>query len=142
MTNFTDQQINEYIVSTKNEDHSAVILLIARTINKLELWSWLKTFQPEHGFFFSEHENTKKIIDKVSDFMSPTAFAIIMRLLQSFAKNNIIGDEIDCSICLERNTNEGVLLSCNHSFHYSCLQNWSINNSCPLCRQKTVPGYL
>ena len=47
----------------------------------------------------------------------------------------------DCSICLEQTNKKGIKLSCDHSFHKSCICEWiksSCNNSCPLCRKKFI----
>jgi|LauGreDrversion4_2_1035121.scaffolds.fasta_scaffold03218_14 hypothetical protein len=61
--------------------------------------------------------------------------------------NNIKGDKIltheQCSICLE-DINKGIQTSCNHFFHYGCInmyifnilqQNTKFDIKCPICRQ-------
>ena len=42
-----------------------------------------------------------------------------------------------CSICYSENAQEpSIQLSCNHTFHRSCLETWfSRSNSCPICRR-------
>jgi len=42
-----------------------------------------------------------------------------------------------CTICLENFLiNDKInILGCNHIFHKECLDNWFINNNCPLCRK-------
>ena len=46
-------------------------------------------------------------------------------------------DENKCSICLEDNNNNKILLDCGHIYHALCIQKWKLrNNSCPICRQK------
>ena len=40
-----------------------------------------------------------------------------------------------CCICTVSNVNTN--LTCNHSFCYNCINNWSsIHNTCPICRTK------
>ena len=42
---------------------------------------------------------------------------------------------MSCSICLEKQNNKCVKLSCGHTFHNKCITNWLLkNNTCPLCR--------
>lgn len=50
-------------------------------------------------------------------------------------------DEIYCSICYENNTNYST--PCNHTFHLTCLEQWSKHchdilqiAKCPLCRKE------
>ncbi|GKF29452.1 RING-H2 finger protein ATL16 [Tanacetum coccineum] len=49
----------------------------------------------------------------------------------------------DCAICLEDFIDKqhiGVVVSCQHSFHEDCINNWLSNErSCPLCR-KSIPS--
>ena len=49
----------------------------------------------------------------------------------------------ECIICLETLQQNIVTLSCNHKFHYECINEWSSKNNrninfplCPLCRSK------
>jgi len=40
-----------------------------------------------------------------------------------------------CPICHEEDTVVRQTLSCNHTFHHHCIQQWfRVNNTCPLCR--------
>eukprot|EP01083_Nonionella_stella_P111132 325847_1 len=42
-----------------------------------------------------------------------------------------------CPICLEPILSPTRVSSCNHLFHFECIQTWSkINNTCPLCKAK------
>lgn len=50
--------------------------------------------------------------------------------------------EEECSICLEKLSNEIAHLSCHHFFHYKCIGDWINNNNkknkeilCPICNQ-------
>ena len=56
-----------------------------------------------------------------------------------FVKSKFLEKEETCSICL-RNFNQRFVwkLSCNHYFHYNCIEKWSNMEryTCPLCRQE------
>lgn len=55
-----------------------------------------------------------------------------------FVRTKSLENGVICSICL-RNFNRFVWkLSCNHYFHYNCIEKWSAmrNYTCPLCRQE------
>ena len=47
-------------------------------------------------------------------------------------------DNYECIICFENLKKQIAILSCNHLYHYKCLQNWissqnTLTNICPLC---------
>jgi hypothetical protein len=43
--------------------------------------------------------------------------------------------EDNCSICLNKENKEIMILPCNHNFHSDCLRQWlKNNNKCPICR--------
>jgi len=47
----------------------------------------------------------------------------------------VFGDDTQCSICLETDIMDKVLLACGHLFHERCYLQWrSMHNTCPLCR--------
>jgi len=54
---------------------------------------------------------------------------------------NINFNEIEkCVICLNffNNDNKGVILLCNHKFHYNCIIDWTVygnGKTCPICRK-------
>ena len=56
-----------------------------------------------------------------------------------FVKSTSLEKEETCSICL-RNFNQRFVwkLSCNHYFHYNCIEKWSNMEryTCPLCRRE------
>lgn len=65
-------------------------------VNQLELWSWLKTYEPEEGrgFMWSNHPNISNIGNKMESLPNPpghsgSSFAFTMRHLQYIAKNGI-----------------------------------------------------
>jgi hypothetical protein len=46
---------------------------------------------------------------------------------------------IECSICLENIENDSIVLSCNHSFHKTCIENWFLRDrTCPMCRVNII----
>jgi hypothetical protein len=51
--------------------------------------------------------------------------------------NEILKD--DCSICLNKENKEIMILNCNHNFHSECLQKWLVRNKkCPICRKEVT----
>jgi hypothetical protein len=55
--------------------------------NKLKLWEWFKEYEPNKGFMWDNSDNTIKMqIELDSDGHSGCTFAIIMRVLQQYAK--------------------------------------------------------
>jgi len=65
-------------------------------VDQLELWSWLKTYEPEEGkgFMWSNHQNISLIGKKMDSLPdspghSGSSFAFTMRHLQYIAKNGI-----------------------------------------------------
>jgi len=65
-------------------------------VTQLELWSWLKTYEPEpgRGFMWSTHKNITNIGNKMhtlpdSPYHSGSSFAFTMRHLHYIAKNGI-----------------------------------------------------
>jgi hypothetical protein len=92
-------------------------------------------------------------------FAGPCIFYTYSKCLKINKKNNIINNiyivplyevlttqpynkEEQCCICLEKFGNKTVAkLSCNHKFCESCISEWfeiSVNNKCPLCREKNL----
>jgi len=63
-------------------------------ITQLELWDFVRTYEPENGYVFSRHPLVKKIIDKMESLPnapghSGSSFGITMRNLQFVAKHGI-----------------------------------------------------
>lgn len=65
-------------------------------VTQLELWSWLKTFEPDpdQGFMWSNHPNISKIGKKMHELPdspghSGSSFAFTMRHLHYIAKNGM-----------------------------------------------------
>lgn len=47
--------------------------------------------------------------------------------------------EYNCSICLNKENKEIMILPCNHNFHSDCLRQWLKNNKkCPICRSDKI----
>jgi len=69
--------------------------------------------------------------------------SIIPNGLSSDIINNIkrSNEELEdnCSICLNKENKEIMILKCNHNFHSECLQRWFVNNKkCPICRKELI----
>jgi len=75
----------------------------------------------------------------------------VRRLLDSFIPNGLSSEiinkikrsyeplENNCSICLNKENKEIMILNCNHNFHSECLLRWFINNKkCPICRKEVT----
>jgi len=67
-----------------------------QAVTELELWSWLKTFEPEpgRGFMWSTHGNITKIGNKMAELPnspghSGSSFGFTMRHLHYIAKNGV-----------------------------------------------------
>jgi hypothetical protein len=64
-------------------------------VNQLELWSWMKDFDPKNGgFMFSEHPNVMMIMQKMESLPdapghSGFSFGTTMRYLEYIAKNGM-----------------------------------------------------
>lgn len=58
-------------------------------VTSLEMWDWLKTYEPEEarGFMFSNHPNLKKITDRMYSGHSGSSYGWTMVQLQFIAKN-------------------------------------------------------
>ena len=66
-----------------------------QTISELELWDWLKTYEPgEYGFMCSSHDNILRISRKMQELPnrsnhSGSSFGHSMRILQYIAKEGL-----------------------------------------------------
>ena len=66
-----------------------------QAISELELWYWLRTFEPgEHGFMCSNHENIHGISKKMQSLPNPpnhsgSSFGHVMRIMEYIAKNGL-----------------------------------------------------
>jgi len=63
-------------------------------VSQLELWGWLKTFNPKDGFMFTPHENIDKITEAMNSLPNPpghsgSSFGITMRHLEFIAKHGM-----------------------------------------------------
>ena len=77
------------------DSHTRSMISIGYTaIDKLELWDWLKTYEPESGFMFSSHPNINRIMQKMESLPDPPghsgcSFGITMRQLEYIAKEGL-----------------------------------------------------
>ena len=66
-----------------------------QAISELELWEWLKTYEPgERGFMCSDHNNILVISEKMQLLPNPpnhsgSSFGYIMRTMEYIAKNGL-----------------------------------------------------
>lgn len=65
-------------------------------VSQLELWDWMKNFNPksDEGFMFTEHPNAYRISEKMESLPNPpghsgSSFASTMRLLEYIAKHGV-----------------------------------------------------
>jgi hypothetical protein len=47
----------------------------------------------------------------------------------------------ECCICQEKNAEEFTKLPCGHQYHTTCLKQWGITKSCPLCRSEVSENF-
>jgi hypothetical protein len=127
-------------------------------LNALNLWHWIKCFDPNRGFVMSGHNNVSKLqtfLEK--DDHSGVTLACLLRLLQKISIDCVKGDgeNIECTICFQdqygidpitqRTTK--TTLECGHMFHCACIQKWhsvvktNTHKGCPNCRRDTLPDY-
>ena len=65
-----------------------------QAVTQLELWPWLSTFDPEHGFMYTTHDNIDAISRKMNALPnapghSGASFGLTMRHLQFMAKHGM-----------------------------------------------------
>ena len=66
-----------------------------QAISELELWDWLKTYEPgEYGFMCSDHDNILLISQKMQSLSNPpnhsgSSFGYVMRTMEYIAKNSL-----------------------------------------------------
>ena len=86
----------------------------------------------------AEKEAERKEADKEAEvFQKASPEELLYRDL--FVKTKFLEKNETCSICLHSFSQKFVWkLSCNHHFHYKCIEKWSDmeNYTCPLCRQQ------
>ena len=61
-----------------------------------------------------------------------------MEIINKIKTSNEILEDV-CSICLNKENKEIMILICNHNFHSECLQKWLVRNKkCPICRKEVL----
>ena len=59
-----------------------------------------------------------------------------MEIINKIKTSNEILED-NCSICLNKENKEIMILNCNHNFHSECLIRWLMKNKkCPICRKE------
>jgi len=67
--------------NTKQLVHNA-----AEAVNKLNLWDWFRTYKPERGFMFDNHENVEAMSRETESMNhSGTTFGLTLRYIQNMA---------------------------------------------------------
>jgi hypothetical protein len=114
-----------------------------KALNKLLLWEWIKTFEPNKGFSWSNDPNIQKMRIALGESggHSTSSFACMLRHLQRVAKELIPNEIENCPICREVDNEDFVVFSCYHKYHKMCISKKNIK-TCPLCRAQSVPFYL
>ena len=79
-----------------NQHNRSLIANGYMAVSQLELWKWLKKFNPEEGdgFSWTNHPNIEKIGQKMESLPNPPghsgcSFAITMRHLEFIAKEGL-----------------------------------------------------
>jgi len=125
-------------------------------LNTLNLWHWIKCFDPNKGFVFSGHNNVSKLQNALqNDDHTGVTFACLLRLLQKIAIGCVEGDgeNLECTICFQNHyeidpitqKTTKTTLECGHMFHCECIQQWYSSGEhkrCPNCRGDTLPDYF
>ena len=147
----TKQQLSDYFhihgdFNVYGESQNCLVEHATSALNKLQLWYWIKTFDPNKGFISSCNNNIEKLKNEIKDDdHTGVTFACMMRVLQKISNEIIEGDgpsEI-CTICLSDEYDKNkISLECGHMFHYNCINDILTNNCkkiCPCCRRNTLP---
>jgi hypothetical protein len=119
-------------------------------LNTLNLWHWIKCFDPNKGFMMSSNSHINQIMTMLEkDDHTGVTFGCLMRFLQKMAKDCVegYGEDVQCSVCHDDKYDVGTktTLECGHMFHCKCIQDWYSTDlakgCCPNCRLKTLPHY-
>jgi len=117
-----------------------------KAINKLQLWNWIRDYEPARGC----SRSNDKIINEIYNLMIESdhtgmTFGVTMRYLQKLANEYVSDKSLDiCAICFEEDTSKKVLLDCKHKFHTKCITTMCLikDNGCPMCRKDNIPEHL
>jgi hypothetical protein len=149
------QQLNEYTekygeFKVYGESAGQLLFNGVNALNRLNLWHWIKCFDPNRGFCNSNNQYTIEIANAlVTDGHTGVTFSLLLRTLQRISQLYIQddGQNLVCSICGCDKYISGTktILECGHMFHYVCINTWKgtvlANGRCPNCRKYTLPDY-
>ncbi|CAD2097927.1 RING zinc finger protein, putative [Plasmodium vinckei lentum] len=120
---------------------------ILNILQHLDTDSLLRLFPSANINMESSTKNEKTILDHLTPLMyeynkestSYDAKSIIIgqRNMHTENNNNIINEQ--CAVCFEHfiNDDKCIKLTCLHTYHWKCVQNWfRFNLTCPCCRHK------
>ncbi|CAD2097932.1 RING zinc finger protein, putative [Plasmodium vinckei brucechwatti] len=120
---------------------------ILNILQHLDTDSLLRLFPSANINMESSTKNERTILDHLTPLMyeynkestSYDAKSIIIgqRNMHTESNNNIINEQ--CAVCFEHfiNDDKCIKLTCLHTYHWKCVQNWfRFNLTCPCCRHK------
>lgn len=85
-------------------------------------------------------ENESKVVERVmQESMNDNTLSRKEQKIYAEQKTYDSNNDVSCSICLEKiNKNDSIgVLSCEHFFHYDCINEWGkYKATCPLCKKK------
>ena len=85
-------------------------------------------------------ENESKVVERVmQESMNDNTLSRKEQKIYTEQKTYDSNNDVSCSICLEKiNKNDSIgVLSCEHFFHYDCINEWGkYKATCPLCKKK------
>ena len=89
-TTFPNNKDDWRYVEVYGKDFRDELIMMAKTVDKLNLWNWFKTESPptDKGYAWWENANVNLISDSLpQNNHSGTTFAFAMRQMQFIAKN-------------------------------------------------------
>lgn len=77
-----------------DDDTRRLVINGYHAVTQLELWDWLKSFEPNEGFMWSSHPNISVVMNKMETIdetvgHSGASFGFTMRHLEYIAKNGM-----------------------------------------------------
>ena len=85
----TTNQVNNYMIGSYSRETINKVLDVVQVVNRLQLWSWLKTYEPEMGYTYSQDPHIYEIYGElllVDDSHSGASFGITMRLVKDLCR--------------------------------------------------------
>lgn len=95
------QQLTSYLKTNGdfyfyNRNANYMVFNAANVLNKMGLWYWIRSFEPEGGFVMSEDTNVLKIGDALQmDDHTSLSFSILMRVMKKIANDLLEEPEVE-----------------------------------------------